>query len=225
VRAAALALLAGLGSVSAIAEPIPDLTGVWVISKPVHALKTTDGNPPPMTAEAKAVYEQHRAAAAKGDYSFDGVTRCLPPGLPRLMLIDEPFEILEKPNVVYFVHQLNRLPRRAYVDESLPADADPKYLGYSVAHWDRDVLVIESSGFDDSTLLDNSGLPHSVSLHLTERYQLTKDGQHLQARFTIEDSKTFTQTWTAQTEYTKKSGYEIPEEVCADPLAPRRIPH
>jgi hypothetical protein len=219
VRATALALIAALGSVGAMAEPIPDLTGVWVVSKPVHTLKATDGKPPPMTPQAKVVYEQHRAAASKGDHSFDGLTRCLPPGLPRLMLIDEPFEILQRPKVVYFVHQLNRLPRRAYVGESLPTDADPKYLGYSVAHWEGDVLVIESAGFDDSTLLDDSGLPHSEALHLTERYQLSSNGKHLEVRFTIEDPKTFTQPWSAQAEYTRKPGYEIPEEVCADPLA------
>jgi len=210
--------MAVLASASASAAP-PDLTGVWAITKPIHALRTLDGKAPPLTAAARATYDSHRAAAARGDFSFDGLTRCLPPGLPRLMLIDEPFEILQRPKVVYFVHQLNRLPRRAYIDESAPTDADPKYLGYSVAHWDGDVLIIESSGFEDTTLLDDSGLPHSDALHVTERYQLSTDGKHLQVRFTIEDPKTFTQPWSAQAHYTRREGYEVPEEVCADRLA------
>jgi hypothetical protein len=211
----------GLVSLQACADP-PDLSGVWFISAHVGAVKTTDGHAPPLTPAAKAVYEAHRAAAAKGDYSFDGVTHCLPPGLPRLMLMSEPFEILQKPKVIYFVHQLNRLPRRVYLDEALPTDVDPHYLGYSVAKWDGNALVIDSNGFDDSTLLDNSGLPHSDALHLTERYELSADGKHLHLRYTIDDPKTFTQSWSGQADYVKRSGVELTEEVCAaTPVAKR----
>jgi hypothetical protein len=211
LSAAALAVV----SVAAQADP-PDLSGVWFLSTRVGALKTVDGHAPPLTAEAKAVYDAHLAAARKGDYSYDGLTRCLPPGLPRLMLMKEPFEILQKPKVVYFVHQLNRLPRRVYLDEPLPTDVDPHYLGYSVGKWDGNALVIDSAGFDDSTLLDNAGLPHSEALHLTERYELSQDGKHLHLRFTIDDPKTFTQAWSGQADYVKRSGYELSEDVCAD---------
>lgn len=193
----------------------PDLSGVWFISGQVAALKTAEGQSPPLTPDAKAILDAHRKAAAKGDYSFDGTTHCLPPGLPRLLLMREPFEILQKPKVIYFVHQLNRLPRRAYLDEALPADVDPHYLGYSVAKWDGEALVIESNGFDDSTMLDNAGLPHSEGLHLTERYSLSKDGKHLHLALTIEDPKTFTKAWNAQADYVKRPGYELQEEVCA----------
>jgi hypothetical protein len=203
-----------LASLPACADP-PDLSGVWFISAHVGAAKTVEGQAPPLTPAAKAVYDAHRAAAAKGDYSFDGVTHCLPPGLPRLMLMSEPFEILQKPKVIYFVHQLNRLPR-------LPTDVDPHYLGYSVAKWDGSALVIDSNGFDDSTLLDNSGLPHSDALHLTERYELSADGKHLHLRYTIDDPKTFTQSWSGQADYVKRSGFELTEEVCAaTPVAKR----
>lgn len=210
VSAAAL----GLASFNVLAAP-PDLSGVWFISKHVAALETVAGQAPPLTPQAKTVYDAHRAAIARGDYSFDGVTHCLPPGLPRLLLMHEPFEILQRPKVIYFVHQINRLPRRAYLGESLPTDVDPHYLGYSVAKWDGDALVIDSAGFDDSTMLDNAGLPHSGDLHLTERYQLSQDGMHLHLRMTIEDPKTFTRAWSAQADYVKRPGYEIPEEVCA----------
>ncbi len=210
LSAATLALV----SLNALAAP-PDLSGVWFISSPVGALKTVEGKAPPLTPEAKIVLDAHRAAAAKGDYSFDGTTHCLPPGLPRLLLMHAPFEILQKPKVIYFVHQLNRLPRRAYLDEALPTDVDPHYLGYSVAKWDGDALVVESSGFDDSTMLDNAGLPHSEGLHLTERYLLNPDGKHLHLNLTIEDPKTFTKAWNAQADYVKRPGYELTEDVCA----------
>jgi hypothetical protein len=212
----ARALLLGLTLVAAAAaQAAPDLTGVWSIEKPVAQLKTTDGKAPPLKPEAQTVYDAHRAAAARSDFSFDGTTRCLPPGLPRLMLMREPFEILQRDKVIYFVHQVNRLPRRVYLDEKLPTDADPHYLGYSVARWEGGTLVIESAGFEDGTLLDSAGLPHSDALHLTERYELAKDGRHLHASFLIEDPATFTRPWMAQADYVRTKGYELVEEVCA----------
>ncbi len=213
------AVLAPLMRVAAAAPP--DLTGVWSVVNPPHALKTLDGTLPPLRPEAQAVYEQHLKAAAHGDRSFDGMNRCLPPGLPRLMFVKEPFEILQKPKVIYFIFQLNRLPRRAYVGEKLPVDPDPHWLGYSVAHWDGDALVIESAGFNDLTVLDDAGMPHSEDLHLTERYELSHDGKYLHALFTIDDPKTFTHPWSTAAEFVKRPGYEIPEEVCMDKLLKR----
>ncbi|HXR89483.1 MAG TPA: hypothetical protein VN750_04290 [Steroidobacteraceae bacterium] len=200
----------------------PDLTGVWSITSDDSTLKTVDGKTPPLTPAADALYKKHLAEAAKGDRSFDGVTTCLPPGLPRLMLEKEPFEIMQRDKAVYIVSQVNRLPRRAYFNEKLPTDVDPEYLGFSVAKWDGDTLVIDSSGFRDITLLDDSGLPHSEDMHLTERYTLSKDGKELHARFRIDDPKTFTRPWEARAEYKKLPGYEIPEEVCADQLASKK---
>jgi hypothetical protein len=212
-----LALL--LAAAAAQASP-PDLTGVWSILNAPDTIKTVAGKVPPLLPSAQLTYEAHLALAAKADHSFDGTTRCLPPGLPRLMLVKRPFEIMQRPRTIYFVHELNRLPRRAYIGESLPTDVDPHYLGYSVARWDGDALVIESSGFDDSTLLDNAGLPHSDALHLTERYQLDKDGKHLHARFTIDDPKTFASSWSFTAEYVRRPGYELREDVCADRRRP-----
>ena len=199
----------------------PDLTGVWLIVNPPTTLKTVAGARPPLNPSGAALYEQHLSAAAHGDRTFDGTGKCLPPGLPRLMLVNQPFEIMQRDKVVYFLHELNRLPRRAYFGEALPADADPMYLGYSVARWDGATLVIESSGFREGTLLDDSGLPHSESLRLTERYQLDKDGRTLHARFTIDDPKMFTQPWDAKADYIRRPGYEIPEQVCADTHPPK----
>jgi hypothetical protein len=204
-----------------LAGPAPDLTGVWSIVGHRSVLKTADGKTPPLKPDAQAVYQQHLASAAKGDRSFDGTSSCLPPGLPRLMLEQEPFEIMQRDKAVYFVSQVNRLPRRAYFGEKLPdpQDVDPLYLGFSVARWEGDTLVIDSASFRDGTLLDDSGLPHSEDLHLTERYQLGKDGRTLHARFTIDDPKTYTHAWEARAEYKKLPGYEIPEEVCSEKLA------
>ena len=209
-----------------VADTPPDLTGVWSIVNHSSVLKTADGKAPPLTAAGKSLYQQHLASAAKGDRSFDGTSVCLPPGLPRLMLAPEPFEIMQRDKAVFFVSQVNRLPRRAYFGEKLPdpQDVDPLYLGFSVARWEGDTLVIDSASFRDGTQLDDSGLPHSEDLRLTERYQLSKDRRTLHARFTIDDPKTFTHAWEARVDYKKLPGYEIPEEVCSEKLASKSPP-
>src|SRR5689334_5164805 len=94
--------------VAALAAP-PDLTGVWSIVSAPTTLKTVDGATPPLTEMGKKLYAEHQQALAKGDRaSFDETTICLPPGLPRLMLVNKPFELIQRKNAVYFVHQDNR---------------------------------------------------------------------------------------------------------------------
>ncbi len=219
--AGVLALIAAPAASLAADAAHPDFTGVWSIVGYSPSLKTVDGKAPPLKPEAKAEYDKHLAAAAKGDRSWDESAICLPQGLPRLMIQNEPFQIMQRPKAVFFLHQVNRLPHRAYFNEPLPKpdDVDPLYLGFSIARWEGSTLVVESSGFRDGTLLDDKGLPHSDALHLTERYRLGPGGKTMTATFTIDDPKDYTQAWTAKASFVKKpADFEIPEEVCADKL-------
>jgi hypothetical protein len=47
----------------------------------------------------------------------------------------------------------------------------------SVGHWDRDVFVVETAGFNDKTALDQMGNPHSEVLRVTEHYHHRDFGQ------------------------------------------------
>jgi hypothetical protein len=224
VMLSVLALLAAAPAAAQTAPASVDLSGVWMIKGYSASLKPTDAPLPPFTRAGKAAYDKNLAMAAKGDRSFDEVlTACLPPGLPRLMLVNKPFQIVQKPKTVFFIHQENRLPRKVFMNEELPTDADPLYLGFSVGKWEGDTLVVNSAGFRDGTLLDDAGLPHTEALKLTERYRMA-DPNTLEARFTIEDKATFSKPWTAVVQYERKTDYIFPEEVCAERLkttAPR----
>jgi hypothetical protein len=220
-----VALIAALAFMAAGAASAADLSGIWSRKDYSPTLTPETGGTPPLTPAGRAAYDKNRAMAARGDRSFDDVqAACLPPGLPRLMLIAKPFEIIQRPKTVFFVHQENRLPRRVYLDEALPTDPDPMFLGYSVGQWDGEVLKVQSAGFRAGTLLDDSGLPHTEALKVGETWRLTDGGNTLEARFTIEDPATFTRPWTAVAHYRKRPGLLIPEEVCAERLkttAPR----
>jgi hypothetical protein len=136
----------------------PDFTGVWTITPYTGALQPADGQPIPFKPEAKAAYERNLAAAKAGAKSWDPASACLPEGLPRLMIVNEPFEIMQRDKAVYFVGQ-NRVPWKAFFNEPLPTDPDPFYMGYSVAGWEGPALVVDSTGFRDLTLLDDRGVP------------------------------------------------------------------
>ena len=226
VKAALAAAVLAAAPALAHAQSHPDFTGVWQIVGYSAALKPADGKPIPFKPEAKAAYDKHLAAAKAGDRSWDETTICLPQGLPRLMLVNKPFQIMQRPKAVFFLHQENRLPHKAYFNEQLPADSDPFYLGLSVARWEGRTLVVESGSFSDNTLLDDKGLPHSDALRLTERYRMGEGGKTMSISFTIDDPKDYTRAWTAKATFAKKpASFEIPEEVCADKLkstAPKR---
>lgn len=199
----------------------PDVTGVWHRVGYAAAVKPDKG-PLPLNAEAGKVYAAHRAAVAKGDRSHDLTTVCLPEGLPRLMLKAQPFEILQRPGFVAFNYQINRLVRVAYFDVKPSAENPEYYLGESIASWDGKELVIETTGFNDQTLLDDSGVPHGLELKLTERLSLIDGGKRLRNRMTVEDPETFTAPWTVTATYERMKGYQIPEDVCAERIGSSR---
>lgn len=66
------------------------------------------------------------------------------------------------------------------------------WMGYSTGHWEGDILVIESNGFNDKTWLTREGLPHTERLRITERYRRLDYG-HLEVKVTYNDPGTFTQ--------------------------------
>ncbi len=215
LAALAAAALMMVGGVAAAQDPAhPNLMGIWKVTRPVTAAKTIDGRIPPLLPPARAVYAKHLAMAAKGDRSFDGVSDCLPPGMPHIQLIAKPIEILQKPTAIFFNYQENRLPRRVYLNEQHPADWDVSYLGDSVGHWDDDTLVVDTTTMNDRSVLDPSGLPHSDKLHVVERFRLTKAGR-LENRITVDDPKTYARPWTMVVRYDRMpAGYRLQEEVC-----------
>jgi len=199
----------------------PDLTGIWHRVGYTAAVKPDKG-PLPLNAAAAKVYASNRAAAAKGDRTHDLTSVCLPEGLPRLMLKAQPFEILQRPGFVAFNYQVNRLVRVAYFDAKPSAESPEYYLGESIAAWDGKDLVIETTGFNDMTLLDDSGVPHGLALKLTERLSLVDGGQRLRNRMTVEDPETFTAPWNVTVTYERMKGYQMPEDVCAERVGSSR---
>ena len=189
----------------------PDFNGKWIMAKPIRALKTSDGSPPPLNAAGKAQYAKTRAAL-KADPKTDPLSDCLMHGVPRLLYAPYPFLILQYGKHVDFVHEVNHTVRIVYFNQPPPDDPDPHWLGWPTAHWDGRTLVIDTIGFNDLTWLDYSGLPHGEQLKVQERYQL--HGDRVQAQVIITDPQFYTAPWRTDFTLVRRPGYDLKESIC-----------
>ena len=208
------------------AADAPNLEGTWKLEHPQTLLVPADGGSMPFTEEGRKKYEANKSAAAKGDYSFDAtMSRCSSPGLPRMMLTPDRFRIFQRPTVVAFMFEWNRLLRQVDMPGSLthlrrqfvggaPGAAVGTMKGVTHGHWEGNTLVAESSEFSDAKLLDNL-LPSGDQLKLTERIRL-RDHNTLEDRITITDPDNFTRSWDTALTYKRQPEATFPEDVCLD---------
>ncbi len=102
------------------------------------------------------------------------------------------------PQRLLVLTQFQKVWREIWTDgRQLPANVgqkggpDPRYYGYSVGHWEADnIFVADTVGVDDSTWLNKFGYPHSVNVHIQERYT-RKDQNDLGQTITVDDPKLY----------------------------------
>ena len=194
----------------------PDFSGVWMAEGAPNALLTATNDEPPMTASGqtqfKSAAEQKISPPRKNN---DPYSRCDPPGVPRVYLLDGPLEIIQTPNRIFIFYEEGHYWREIWMDgRALPKDPDPAYLGYSVGRWVDETLVVDTIGFNDKTWLDNVGHPHSDALHVVERFTRI-DGDTLRITFMFDDPKAYEKPWTAAPRILKsKPGRELLESFC-----------
>ena len=206
------------GTISLAAEQgaaAPDISGVWQVAHYERSIRTAEGRLPPLKPEAKKVYEQNLIERKPLKPRAD-MSRCVPPGVPRVMWAPKPMLILQTPRKITFVHEYQHLLRHIYMNEPMPPadDLDPTYMGESRGKWDGDTLVVETMGLNDKTVLDRDGMPHSAALHVTERLRLIDGGKRLEDRVQIDDPEIFLTPWAARVVFERKPGMELSEYNC-----------
>ena len=191
------------------------LDGIWLIEQAPKVLHTTEGLLPPLLPDAKARYEQQLKARRRGDRSFDKTTWCAAPGVPRLMLEPYPFEIMVNKRQTAIMYQWNRWAQLVDMTGNNLQPLYPLNFGTANGHFEGDVLVIVTKGLEKSTFLDDSGLPHSDRMILTERLKRIEPGV-LEVRMRIEDPETYSAPWETQARYRRQSYDRLKEDVCLD---------
>lgn len=218
--AAASLLIAG----AAWAADAPDISGLWLLESPngypnfqFTSARVGDPQNPPLTPKYAAVYQERIEAQAKGAPIGDPTAACFPPGAPRVMFAPYPFEILQTPGRVTFVHEYPGDARRIFTDgrgHPSAGELTPTYYGHSIGRWEGDTLVVDTVGLTDKTNLDISGVPHSTELHIVERLRKVSP-KVLEVQITVDDALALSQPWTTTKRYTAASG-EIQEYVCEE---------
>src|SRR5262249_38878322 len=97
----------------------------------------------------------------------------------------------------------------------LPEDPEPTWNGYSVGHWEKDALVIETIGFRDDLWLDMRGNPLTSAARLTERIRRPNFGT-LEIELTVNDLKAYTRPWSVKLAGRFVADAEMMDEICLE---------
>jgi hypothetical protein len=171
----------------------------------------------PFQPWAKAVYLHRQRTRLKDD----PLARCYPPGGPRQFLLPGGFQFAEQPTLGRILVLLgggNRNWRVIYTDGRPPeqaAEAVLTFYGTSVGRWEKDTLVVESSGYNERFWFSSGGLPHTEALRLTERFSRPNLGT-LRYEVTVDDPRTYTRPWTGGWTVQWVPDAEIQETFCED---------
>jgi hypothetical protein len=195
----------------------PNLAGVYQLldaASVPRGLKNT-GSPDevPLRPEAQSL--------AKTRTPKDDVAKlCLPVGPFRMMAWEgNKIDIYQSPGRITMLFENIYLGhmRTFYLDHP-HTQGPPLWEGDSIAHWEKDALVVDTVNFNDYTWLNGAGAPHSDALHLTERYRLAENGKYLEVTVAAEDPKVLTRPYSYR-RYYEKVQREIKESVCWDDVA------
>jgi hypothetical protein len=134
-------LMTTIGAARAL-DAYPDWRGQWVRVDRGHGPQFDPSKPPgrgqqePLNAEYQAVFEANLADLSTGNQPYNPQLGCLPPGMPRTMILYEPMEAIVTPDVTYLMFSFMNDLRRIYTDgRDWPAKVEPSFVGYSIGRW------------------------------------------------------------------------------------------
>jgi hypothetical protein len=185
--------------------PRRDLTGFWAGNVAAKLNEVA-----PMTAWGQEQFRLHKTnSEVPVADSNDPIKGCDPLGFPRAMLfMTRGIAFAQMPGRVLELFQFNRVWREIWTDgrelpKNVGGDAaeapDPRWYGYSAGRWQDDyTFVVNTVGSDPRSWLDNAGHPHSVDLHVEERFKRVSHNQ-LEVTIKIDDPKTYTKPFVITT--------------------------
>jgi len=197
-----------------------DLTGVWWASTMPTGLKPMDGSAIPFTAEGRKKYAEVQAGLKSGKIVDRARDICLPQGLPRAFATAYPIQVMTIPSQTVFFFEENRQVHhlKYAAKHNDPEFWDPSYMGDTIAHWEGDTLVADTTNFNDESYLDPSGIPHSDKLRVGQRIRKINGGKQLEVVATIEDPDIFTKPWSARFVYDRRDDVRVATDwVCGEP--------
>ena len=181
-----------------------DLSGIW------SNIGDSLAGAAPMQPWAQALYDEWKKLKQDNPGAY-----CLPQsGL--MTLTNYPYKFVQTPKlVVQLIEDMPISHRQIFLDgrgHPAPDDWNPSWYGHSVGHWEGDTLVVDTTGFNDST--PGFGI-HSEALHLVEKYTRTSYGR-MNIEVIAEDPQAWTGPWVRTRQAGLVEGSEIVEFLCAE---------
>jgi len=209
------------------AARFPDLSGQW--KRPPGVGIQWDQTKPiglaqaaPLTPEYQAIFEASLADQARGGQGNDPRFTCIPNGMPRVMSVIFPMEIVPLPKITYMMFEYD-IPRRIYTDgRGWPTDAEPTFMGYSIGKWIEDghgrysALEVETRNLKGPRTYDTSGLPlHTDNQTVVKERIFLDPGDNdlLHDEITTFDHA-LTRPWTVDKRYRRERDVVWVENVC-----------
>jgi len=146
----------------------PAFKGQWFRTGPPNNWRQVAGLPP-YTPEAQKKWEAIQKDLKNGGPGNWPSTYCIPTGMPAMMNLYNPMEIIITPEITYILmsHNSDNF-RRIYTDgRNFPAEGtvDPTFAGYSIGKWidedgdgRYDVLEVETRSFKGPRTFEASGI-------------------------------------------------------------------
>jgi len=121
----------------------------------------------------------------------DPTVHCFMPGIPRVVGMPFPLEIVQTPNKIVILYEAFRTFREIPTDgKPLPGEGIPSYNGDSVGRWEGDTLVVDVKNFNGKIWGPGNMKVTSDKYHVVERYTLEGDTLVYETR--IEDPDVLT---------------------------------
>ncbi len=182
----------------------PDFSGVWDHPYVPDMSRSNPRNPAvqkgpgdlPYTAAGTANITAYDPAK-NGDYTG----MCMPFGLMRSMNSPYPLQIMQNDKYVAFLFEQSTWFHVVPFKVEHSTDPNPTWFGESIARWDGDTLVVDTTGFNGFTRLDTKGDPHSDRMHLVQTFKMT-DAGHIAYTVTVDDPLYYTKPWTNERTFT-----------------------
>ena len=180
----------------------------------------------PFTPEGEKVFKTHKAGFGTNEVPIalnnDPFDICDPIGFPRIELFNlRAIQIMQTPKQVVIFYQNDRTFRSIWTDGRGfpdPDIAEPRWYGYSIGKWEDDnTLVVETTGIDERTWLDNAGRPHSSDLRVEERFHRVNH-DIFELTLTIIDPKMYTEPWNALDKFPMRlqsDAFDLREMLCS----------
>jgi hypothetical protein len=210
------------------ADGKPDLSGMWDIE---HNRPCPPGGCPDMEVGQEFVnigwslkgglpYRPWAADTRKARMAENGKddpgSHCLPVGIVKSLTRPLFRKIVQVPGLVVILSEANASFRQIFTDgRPLPEIDQPTFDGYSVARWDGDTLVVQSTGFKDGMWLDRSGSPMTDAAKITERFRRISFGK-LDIELTVDDPKAYTAPWTIMLHHSIVLDTELLNYICLE---------